>query len=125
MAKLLEAALVATIGGCAIVGAFQAGKFSERQRWRIELAAGNARLEKDVAIAGVDVVGVDQQLIEDVRRDREKLAQAEADVAKSVRPPDAPPVGGAPDVCRPVPAHCLRRRGAGGAAGGVAATGGG
>lgn len=105
MARLLEAALIATIGGCAIVGAFQAGKFSERSRWRIELAAGNARLEKDVTLAGVDVVGVDVQLIEEVRRDREKLAQAEADVAKPV----GPPVGGALDICRPVPAHCLRR----------------
>lgn len=109
MSSILEIAATATIAGCIIAGAYQVGKLSERQKWRLELAAGNARLEKDVTLAGVDVVGVDVQLIEEVRRDREKLAEAEAAVAKAGRAPAPAPAVAAPDACRPVPAHCLRR----------------
>lgn len=109
MSSILETAMTATIAGCIIVGAYQVGKLSERQRWRLELAAGDAKLQKQVNEASVDVVSVDQQLIEEFRDARARAAEAAEIIAKHGNAPATPIMAAGANSCGPVSAHCLRR----------------
>ena len=114
--RLIEAALIAALGGALVVGAYQAGRTKERDWWRAEIAAKSARVQEAIKKLATDSAEFDATLLQMIGDDDAKLAAAEARIAelsKQGQPPVAPAVVDPGDPCRPVPASCLRRSGQG------------
>lgn len=111
MARLIDGLLIATIGGCIVVGAYQTGKLSERKSWRVALASQNASVKSVMDRLGDEAEQLDSALLAEIANDQKKLFELEKKV-------QSPPADSRP-ACAPVPAVCLRR-----ATGGTQANGG-
>ena len=102
--RVVEIALGAAIAVSVVVGAYQAGKISERRWWRAELAARSAVVKATMARLGEDAVTLDAALLRDIEDFNGRLRDAEVALART-RLQNVDDGNGA---CRPVPAHCLQ-----------------
>lgn len=121
MSKLIDAALVAAIGGSLIAGAYVMGQRTERRWWRAELAAKSQAVQATIARLGTEATDLDATLLRTIEGDRAKLEDAESTIRRMLN--TKPTVVAPDDPCRPVPAQCLRRSGSGGYSAGVTASG--
>ncbi len=114
LTKLLEPIAYVGIAVSLVVGAYHAGKLKEREWWRTEIAAKSSRVQAAMKKMDADADEFDAVLIRMIGDDDAKLADLEAKVAAvPAALPATPGAADTGDVCRPVPAHCLRRQGPG------------
>lgn len=105
--RLVEPALWGLAAVALLVGAYHMGKRAERVWWRTELAAKTAAVKSAMDRAGVLAEVEDARLIAALGETDARLRLAEDALSRVVRTPAQPAPTG--DVCRPIPAECLRK----------------
>ena len=102
--KLVEIGLVALAGGAIVAGAYQAGKNTEREWWRAELAAKSSAVKATLAKLTEDSERLDSELLAALGDTDDKLKSAERALSLVSRPIPLQP----DDVCRAQPVACLQ-----------------
>ena len=92
-----------------MAGAFHVGQRYERKWWRTEIAQQSSRVQAAMTKMNQDAAEFDATLVKMIGESDAKLDEFEA-LVEGHNTSSPPPAVAHDDLCRPIPAHCLRRK---------------